>query len=75
MSRGNQGFLRFGRQVDENKVTNVVEIIFAALVNHADEVVFFRLRVGNDFVDFSRDEGGFVVGVVNAEGKSSFHAR
>jgi len=43
MSRGNQGFLHFGRQVEKNKVADVVEIVFAAFVNHANEVVFLGL--------------------------------
>ena len=61
--------------MDENKVADVTEIVFATLVNHANKVVFFRLWVGNDIVDFSCDEGCFVVCVVNAKGEARFQAR
>ena len=72
MSRGNQGFLHFGRQVEKNKVADVVEIVFAAFVNHANQVILLCLWVRDDFVQLPRNQGGFVSSIINTKSEMFF---
>ena len=53
ISRRDQGFFHFRRQMDEDEVTGVIKVIFAAFIDHTDEIILLRLWVRDDFVLFS----------------------
>ena len=46
----------FAGKLDKDKVAYVVKIILAAFVNDTYKVIFFGLRIVDDFIHFSCDE-------------------
>lgn len=70
-SNGRQCPFDLGREVHEDELAAMVEVVFAALVNHAEQVVPRRLFIRKNLVDLPHDQGCFVVGIVNTHGELS----
>lgn len=72
LGREQNAFHLFG-EINKNKVTFMMEIILAALIDQAYKIVPFRPWVRNCFVYFPRDQRGFASFIVDTENKFLFH--
>jgi hypothetical protein len=58
--------LDLDRKLDQHKMALMIEIVFPAFVHNPEEILFGGFLVGDDLIDLSRDERGFVTRIVNA---------
>lgn len=66
MHQSEYSLLYYGREVNEEEITLVIQVIFAAFVNDPHKIIFRGFRIRDDLVDLAWNERGLVIGVVYA---------
>ncbi len=56
-------------KIDKDEMSLVIEIILAAFVHDPHQIVLSSLRIRDDSIHLARNQRGFVIGVVLAEGE------
>ncbi len=66
-----QRLLHLCRKLHEDELVAMTKVVFAALVNHSQQVILGRFSVRKDLVDLPPNQGCLVIGIINTHSELS----